>query len=78
MVLSNKQVKKFQNIYRKYYGKEISKQDAYEQGIKLVRLLSVIYKPMTEDELKKIEERRERTLKLWAWKLTEEYLQTKN
>jgi hypothetical protein len=50
MALSDKQVKDFQEIYKKRFGKEISVQEAYEKGIMLVRLLAVIYKPMTEEE----------------------------
>ncbi len=50
MVLSDEQIKKFQNIYKDKFGKEISKEDAYEKGIKLLRLLHIIYKPMTQDD----------------------------
>ncbi len=41
-MLTNKQIKKFQEIYREKFGKEISKKDAYEQGIKLVNLMKTI------------------------------------
>ena len=49
-MLSDEQITKYQEIYKKYYGKEISREDALEQGIKLVRLIELIYKPMTEEE----------------------------
>ena len=58
MVLSDEHVDKFKQLYKKHFGKDISKQDAYDQGIKLVRLLSIIYKPITEDELAFIEKRK--------------------
>ena len=45
MNLSDEKVIEFQNLYREHFGEEISKKDAYEQGIKLLQLISVIYHP---------------------------------
>ena len=58
MVLTDGDIKKFQTIYKEQFGKEISKEDAYEQGIKLLELMKLIYKPMTEEEMKSVQERR--------------------
>lgn len=58
MVLSDDDIRKFQNIYRERFGKEINKQDAYEQGIALLRMLRAVYKPMTQEEFDFIQERR--------------------
>ena len=41
-MLTDKQIKKFQEIYRNKFGKEISKKDAFEQGIKLVNIMKII------------------------------------
>jgi len=60
-MLSDEQIKKFQMLYKKYFGKEISKEEAYEEGAKLLRLVELIYKPMTKDEYKKLQERRRQT-----------------
>jgi len=57
-MLTNEQVQKFQDIYRKRFGKEISKEDALEKGIKLVRLMEIIYKPITEKDLEMLKKRR--------------------
>ena len=57
-MLTDEQVKKFQDIYRKRFGKEISKADALEKGIKLVRLMEIVYKPITEKELAEVQKRR--------------------
>jgi len=57
-MLSDEQVSTFQDIYRKRFGKEISKADALEKGIKLVRLMEIIYKPITEHDLAELQERR--------------------
>lgn len=62
MVISDEDIAEFQRLYRTRYGKEISKENAYEQGIKLLRLLKRIYKPMTEKQYKAIQQHRAETL----------------
>lgn len=64
MQLSDEDIAKFQDLYRSKFGKEITKEDAYEQGIKLVRLMSIVYQPMTEKEFVRIQEHRKKTLPL--------------
>jgi len=60
-MLSDKQIIKFQTLYKNRFGKEISREEAYEQGAKLIRLIELIYKPMAEAEYKKLQERRRET-----------------
>lgn len=60
-MLTNEQVTKFQDIYRKRFGKEISRADALEKGIKLVRMMEIIYKPITKKEFNELQERRKRS-----------------
>ena len=60
-MLTDEQIKKFQAIYRKCFGKEIGKEAALEQGIKLVRLMEIIYKPMTKKEYEAVQKRRKET-----------------
>jgi hypothetical protein len=62
MVISDEQLAEFQRLYKNRYGKEISKEKAYEQGIKLLRLLKRIYKPMTVEQFDAIQTRRAETL----------------
>ncbi len=38
-MLSEDDINKFQEIYQKEFGKEISKEEALEQGIKLITLM---------------------------------------
>lgn len=45
MNLSDEKIIEFQNIYKEHFGKEISKKDALEQGIKLLQLISALYRP---------------------------------
>lgn len=61
MILSDKNISDFQAIYKARFGKEISRQEAIEKGIKLLRLIEIIYKPMTENEFQQLQERRKQT-----------------
>lgn len=57
-MLSDKQIEEYQAIYKRHYGKEISREEAYEQGTKLLNLMKLIYKPMTKEEYLELEKRR--------------------
>ena len=71
MVLSDEDIVKFQTLYKSEFGMEISREDAYEKGVKLLRLMSIVYKPMTEKEYTQIQKHREDTLALLASKIDE-------
>lgn len=58
-MLSEEQVTNFQAIYRNKFGKEISREDALEKGARLVRLMQIVYQPITEQELLEFQKRRE-------------------
>lgn len=60
-MISKKSLEEFKRIYRKQFGKDISDQDALESATKLLRLMEIVYKPMTRDEFSKLEERRKNT-----------------
>ena len=64
MVLSDEDIAKLQALYKSELGMEISKEDAYEKGIKLLSLMSAVYKPMTEKEYEIIQKHRKDTLPL--------------
>ena len=48
-------------MYKKRFGKEITREEAYEKGVKLMRLVEIVYQPMTEAEYQKLQERRKQT-----------------
>lgn len=50
MYLTDDEVSQFRAVYKKNFGKEISREDARERFTKLVRLFEIIYKPMTKKE----------------------------
>jgi len=60
-MLSDDQITKFQRLYKNRFGKKISRKEAYEKGAKLIRLVELIYRPMTEKEYKQLQERRRAT-----------------
>ncbi len=70
MVLSDEDIVKFQKLYKEQCGIEISKEDAYEKGVKLLRLMTTVYKPMTEKEYEFIQKHRHDTLPLSQEKIT--------
>jgi hypothetical protein len=55
-MLTDAQIEKFRALYKKRFGKEISKEDALIQGVKLARLVSLIHKPMVQEEPQTIQE----------------------
>ncbi len=58
MQLSDEQIEQFQALYFKQYGKELNKQDAMEQASKLLRLVMLIYRPMSVEDFDAIQTRR--------------------
>ncbi len=50
-MLTDSDIKKFQILYKEQFGTEISKEEALEQGHKLLTLMSSVYKPMTREEV---------------------------
>ena len=57
-MLSEEQIIKFQALYKKHFGKEISREEARRSGTQLIRLIQLIYKPMTEEEFQQLQKRR--------------------
>lgn len=57
-MISEEGLIKFQALYKKHFGIEISREVALSKGIRLLRTIELIYKPMTENDYKKLQERR--------------------
>ena len=57
-MLTDAQIVKFQMLYKEQFGKEISRQEALEKGIKLVRIVELVYKPITQEEYDAVQKRR--------------------
>lgn len=56
-MLSDEQITKYQTLYKTRFGKEISREEAFEQGVKLIRLIELIYKPMTTLEYQQLQKK---------------------
>ncbi len=61
MKVKKEHVDKFISVYEKTFHEKISYQEAFEQCLQLVLLLSAIYKPMTPEDFKRVQERRRKT-----------------
>lgn len=64
MVLSANDIANFQTLYKNEFGMKISREDAYEKGIKLLRLMSIVHKPMTEEKYSFVQKHRENSIEL--------------
>jgi len=64
MLLLDEDITKLQALYKSELGIEISREEAYTKGAKLLGLVSAVYKPMTEEEYERIQKHRNDTLPL--------------
>lgn len=53
MHISDEKIEEYRKIYKEQFGEEISKEEAREQGINLVNLMKLIYKPITKEDAAK-------------------------
>ena len=60
-MLSEKQVTRFRALYSSCLGENIDLQKAHKEGIKLLRLIELIYKPITKNEYEQLQKRRGET-----------------
>lgn len=60
MLLSDKHILEFQEMYLKRFGKQISREEAYNKAIKLIELVEIVYQPVTGEDLLKVEESRKK------------------
>ena len=51
-VLSQKAVTDYQAAYKKVHGKEISYDEAQRQGLQLLRLFQLVYRPIPKTGMK--------------------------
>jgi len=64
-MISEGGIKKFQELYKEHFGEEISAEKAYQSATKLLRLVEIIYKPMTQEELEMVQQ--------WEAKIMKEF-----
>ncbi|MDP3093614.1 MAG: hypothetical protein Q8N16_02510 [bacterium] len=61
---SDEMITKYQELVKKRFNRVISREEALENGTKLLRLVELIYKPMTEAEYQQLRKHRQKTGKL--------------
>jgi hypothetical protein len=64
--LSENNITQFQSLYLNRLGKETTKEEAYELGVKLLSLVDIVYTPMSKDEFAQILARQKLISKLSA------------
>jgi hypothetical protein len=55
MQLTDAQIEEYREIHKDYFGVEISRKEAIDGGQQLIRMMQVIYQPITTAALKKYE-----------------------
>ena len=60
-LLRDKDVGEYQKLHKARFGKDITYEEAHEQGVNLVRFLELIYTPMTLEEYRRVQQRRKDT-----------------
>lgn len=60
-MLTDEQLDMFIKIYRDRFGRKISREEASESAIKLVRLIKIAYRPISVRDYRDLQKRREET-----------------
>lgn len=60
-MISKERLEEFKRIYKKKFGKELSNQEALEKATKLLRMVELVYKPITKENYDKLQKRRKET-----------------
>lgn len=47
-MLSDKQIKQFQTLYKRHFNEDISKEEALIKGIRLINLVRIVSRPINE------------------------------
>lgn len=58
MHITNNQLSKFKALYRAHFGESLSSQEALDKAMKLLVMMKIVYKPMTVEQYKQVQERR--------------------
>lgn len=61
MKLTDEQIIKFQELYEKKFGEKISREQALEKGLRLMRLVELIFRPITKADFQNLQKRRQET-----------------
>lgn len=62
MDISPKQLDAFRVLYRTKFGIELTPQEALEKALPLLALMETVYRPMKQEELEQVRERKQSLL----------------
>ncbi len=51
MQLADEHIVEFQMLYRKHFGKDITKNEALEKGLRLIRLIEVVSRAIAREAI---------------------------
>ena len=51
MRLADEHITEFQMLYRKHFGKDISKDEALEKGLRLIRLIEIVSRTVARNAI---------------------------
>ena len=63
MEITEKDITKYQKLYKSHFGKDIDRHSAREQLSKLVRQMELVYQPITKQQLEDFKEAQKRDAK---------------
>lgn len=64
MKISEAQLTSFKALYKQHFGEELSQKDALEKALKLVRMMQLVYRPITEEQYQQVIKRQQRICNL--------------
>lgn len=60
-MISEKSLERFKKLYKDHFNIELSNEDALEKAIKCLRMVEIVYKPITQEEYERYLKRRKET-----------------
>lgn len=57
-MISKESLEEFKKLYKEHFNKELSDEDALQQATQLLRMVELVYKPITLEEYKNYLKRR--------------------
>ncbi len=64
MKISEAQLTTFKALYKQHFGEELSQEDVLEKALKLVRMMQLIYKPITKEQYQQVIKRQQQIFNL--------------
>lgn len=64
MKISEAQLTTFKALYKQHFGEELSQKEALEKALKLVRMMQLVYQPITKEQYQRVIKRQQQILNL--------------